>query len=372
MVSNAISENTIPAVSKMLEQYILAYMHDDYLSIANKAVGSGPRPTLRYKFKRGKLIGEAYDHPEMRKFDPKDFDYSVSSKDVRNQVGRGLGRGAGDVKDALKKRIKRGTKDPELDPSSPKFNRYKYKDYMDRVKLGYSGDKNRRDQEKHDKDMKVKGVKVSVKTYDQGISLEPTYITVETEEYGTRMLGIKVVPYRVQSDAKLSALLMHDMKIKGITAATLPLGRKVMGKIWRTARMKGHITGDPKQDIIYRTTGHKGQTFVALEKNHDIDEYFLMNTKKIKRLFKLGWGNFAICDDALQLAHFCLRANKGMCQAMSYRMMYNTLKQDNVYTDLEDMRKQNSSIFKVSNKRFSKLIGEAKADGKLFNYQERQ
>ena len=230
-----------------------------------------------------------------------------------------------------------------------------------------------RDRERYERELQqAKARKVRVQVYDKGISLEPTYMTVETDDFGTRVLGIKVVPYRVQSDAKLSALLMHDMQIKGISAATLPMGRKVLGTIWRIAKMKGHVTGDPKHDIIYRTTGHRGETFVALNKNEDVDENFLTQTARIKRLFKLGWGNFVICDDALQLAHFCLRATKGMCQTMSYRMMYNTLKADNVYTDLEDLRRQNSSIFKVGRKRFSKILGESMADIKLLNYQERQ
>jgi hypothetical protein len=161
------------------------------------------------------------------------------------------------------------------------------------------------------------------------------------------------------------------MKVKGIASLMVRMGRKIMGKLLRIIN-RGPVSGDPKQDIIYRTTGHKGETFVVLEKNHDVDEFFLSQTKKINRLFKLGWGNFVIADDSMQIAYFCLRANKGICQGLNYRMMYQTLGQGQVYQDLEDIRKQNSSIFKVNRKRFSKILGESVADEKLFKYQERQ
>ena len=360
MVSSAISENTLPAISKMLEQYILVYMQDDYMTAVNTL--GGPKPKLRYKFKGKLLVAENVTEAD-------EWEFDVSTKDVRDHIGKGIKRGAGDVRDKLKHRVRYGSK-PELNPNSSKFDPKKYKQAMDAEKIQMGRDKNARDIEKHKADMRARGAKVEVKTSEKTISLEPTYMEMDTP-YGSKLFGIKVVPYKVISDAKLSALLRHDIQIKGITAATLPMGRKAMAKILNIFN-RGHASGDPKKDIIYRTTGHKGETFVALEKNYDIDENFLKDTQKIKRLFKLGWGNFVICDDTLQIAHFCLRATKGMCLGMSYRMMYNTLKQDAVYTDLEDLRKQNSSIFKVSGKRFSKLIGEAKADGKLFNYQERQ
>jgi hypothetical protein len=356
MVSNAISENTLPAISKMLEQYILIYMQDDYLSAINRGF-KGPGPSLQYKYRGAKLIGESL---------------ADELKDRVITTGKGIKKaGEKEYEKYKKKKEEEEAFKRKVDPRSQDFDPDVAKSAGEKEKLAFQRAKNRREEEKHKNDMKAKAAKVKVNTSDRSITVEPTYMTVETDKYGTRVLGIKVVPYRVLSDAKLSALLMHDMQIKGISAATLPMGRKVLSYIWRVAKMKGHVTGDPKQDIIYRTTGHRGETFVALEKNHDIDEYFLTQTSKIKRLFKLGWGNFVICDDALQIAHFCLRATKGMCQALSYRMMYKTLGQTGVYEDLEDLRKQNSSIFKISGKSFSKLIGEAKADGKLYHYQER-
>ena len=50
MVSNAVSENTLPALGKMLELYILTYMQDDVLNSMNGKFG-GVKPKLRYKIK---------------------------------------------------------------------------------------------------------------------------------------------------------------------------------------------------------------------------------------------------------------------------------------------------------------------------------
>jgi hypothetical protein len=340
IVSNAVSENTLPALSKMLEMYIAVYMENDVMNTVNGKFG-GPKPSLRYKIKRGKIIGESID---------------LSEADEESVL-------PGTKKTRKAKEKTRQEKEDEK--KYPGVSKY------DIEKLTTQKSREKRELEKHEKEMKDRASKVDVVTSDKTISIEPTTVKIHTDKHGTQLLGIKVVPYRVISDAKLSHLLMHDMKVKGITASIIPFGRKIMGKILRFVN-RGPVTGDPKKDIIYQTTGHKGETFVVLEKNYDVDEYFLKNTKKINRLFKLGWGNFIIADDALGIAHFCMRANKGICQGVSYRMMYKTLGQSGVYEDLEDLRKQNSSLFKVRSKRFSKLLGEAKVDEKLINYQERQ
>jgi len=346
MVSNAISENTLPALTKMLEQYILVYMQDDYIKVANGWLSPSLPVKMRYKIRGGKIIGESVDLNEVTEDDATDEEKAEREKKAKEYL---------DKKEQEKKE--------RQDKEDKAISMATYP-----ARKGYGYGKGKLGQKISDS---AKSAKVDVKPLDKKtISLEPTYMTIYTEKYGTTLLGIKVVPYRVISDAKLSQLLMHDTQVKGISAATIPLGRSIMSWILRKAG--GKITGDPKHDIIYRATGHKGETFVALEKNHDIDEYFIQNADKIRRLFKMGWGNFVICDDILQIASFCLRATKGICQAMSYRMMYKTLGQSDIYDSLEDLRKQNSSIFKVRSTRLSKILGESKVEQKLFDYQERQ
>ena len=385
MVSNAVSENTLPAIGKMLEHYIMVYMQNDVINTVNDKARQAANVKLRYKIKGKKWIGESIDLDEAWG-DRKD-EYEKGKKKIEDarEKARAAGRKTGDVlSPGQKKRRDENKTKRERDRDERAAEKYKNmkpeereKALDDEAKRGRDSAKHKSGQEKNQREKekweleKAKGEKVSIKVSDKSISIEPTYMSVETDKHGTQFIGVKVVPYRVVSDAKLGHLIMHDMKVKGLTTLTIPLGRKIMGAMLRLTN-RGPVSGDPKKDIIYRTTGHKGETFVVLEKNHDIDETFLRNTSRINRLFKMGWGNFVLADDTLGLAYFCLRAHKGICQGLSYRMMYKTLGQSGVYEDMEDLRKQNSSLFKVGAKKFSKLLGEAKSDEKLFNYQERQ
>lgn len=354
VVSNSISENTLPAISKMIENYIIVFMQNDFMSAINGKYG-GHKPKLSYKIKQGKIVGESINLVEAKEDLPKDTGILAGTKRAKQKYK--------DIKNKFKK-------DDELEKLKGKSPE-EVKKNIDISKEKRERQKWKAEKKKSKEDKKSKAAKVSVRASDRTISLEPSWVEVHTDDMGTQFVGVKVVPYRVNSDVKLSHLLMHDMKLRDLDVLTLSLGRKLLGKILRISRPGGTVTGDPKRDIIYRTTGQQGETFVALEKNNDIDEYFLQNTNRINRLFKLGWGNFVIADDALQIAHFCMRANKGICQSMNYRMMYKTLGQSGVYEDLEDARKQNSSLFKMKKTRFSKLLGESKTEEKLFIYQER-
>jgi hypothetical protein len=379
MVSNAVSENTLPAIGKMLEHYIMVYMQNDVINTLNDKASQASNVKIRYKIKGKKWIGESVDLSEAKP--TRDEEYEKGNKkrieDVR-QKARDAGQKTSDVLHPGQKKRRDERDEEERDIKyknmSPKEREEALEDEEKKEreagKYKSGQEKNQREKEKWELE-KAKGEKVSIKVSDKSISIEPTYMSVETDKLGTQFIGVKVIPYRVISDAKLSHLIMHDMKVKGIASLTIPFGRQIIGAMLRLTN-RGPVSGDPKKDIIYRTTGHKGETFVVLEKNQDIDETFLRNTSRINRLFKMGWGNFVLADDVLGLAYFCLRANKGICQGVSYRMMYKTLGQSGVYEDMEDLRKQNSSLFKVGAKKFSKLLGEAKSDEKLFNYQERQ
>jgi hypothetical protein len=408
IVSNAVSENTLPALSKMLEQYILIYMHDDLISFLNeKGNIQSANMQLRYKIKGKKIVGESIDLSEVEAWEDegsgpkgeqqrrKDAEEERKKQNKKREdekekkrrdeslyQKRKADKAKRDAIDRDRELAKKEKKSREAEPGAYKDK--KERDEAEREKKRDEAEekrakdksrglaaKEKREADKHAEE-EARGAKIDIKVgSDKAITLEPTWMTVNTDKHGTQMIGIKVVPYRVNSDVKLSHLLMHDIKINAMYALTIRLGRYIMGKLLRLV-YKGPVSGDPKKDIIYRTTGHKGETFVVLERNHDVDEYFLRNIKKINRLFKLGWGNFVIADDAIQMAHFCMRASKGICQVISYRMMYKTLGQSGVYEDLEDIRKQNSSLFKMKRVRFSKLLGESNAENKLINYQERQ
>jgi len=231
--------------------------------------------------------------------------------------------------------------------------------------------------EKADEEEKLaRSAKAEVKIQDmKSINLEPTYMEITTTDRrgSTRrdFLGVKVVPIRVKSDVKLSHLLLYDAKVNALFAVSLAMGRKLMKKFWSffdkwTHRLRiGGLTasGDPRRDIIMGRTGmgDKSRTFIVLSKQEDVDEFFIDNIQKINRLYKMGWDNFVIADDIARVAWFCTKEFRGMCSSVPYAMMYQYLGQSKAYETMEDAKKANSSIFKIS-KKFSRIIGECKAE----------
>jgi len=181
------------------------------------------------------------------------------------------------------------------------------------------------------------------------------------------VIGIKVVPMRVISDSKLSYLILSDLKMGSIRTAFVSFGRKILRFLYSFISKGEAPTGDPRKDILMSRTGLKGNAFVVIDKHHDVDESLISNPKAIKKLFKLSWGNLIITDDIQKQASFCMKKFKGICNVVPYGMMYQALKQKDVYDDLEDARKKAGSLFKYK-KRFSKVIGEMVADKKLMDY----
>jgi flagellar biosynthesis GTPase FlhF len=75
-----------------------------------------------------------------------------------------------------------------------------------------------KEREKQEKIDKAKRAKAEVKVGDnKAMSIEPTYMTTEiTDRDGIprkEFIGIKVVPFRVKSDEKLSRLILHDTQL---------------------------------------------------------------------------------------------------------------------------------------------------------------
>jgi hypothetical protein len=160
-----------------------------------------------------------------------------------------------------------------------------------------------------------------------------------------------------------------------MNALLVSRGRKIMrwfygmSDKWMARLKLGGTTpsGDPKRDIIRGRTGHKGPGFIVLSKNEDIDDRFLSNISRMNRLFKMGWGNVIVADDIQRQAYFCMTQFRGMCTVLSYAMMYQNVGQLKVYETLEDAKRQNSSLFKVSRKA-SKVFAEWISEYRQFKY----
>jgi len=280
--------------------------------------------------------------------------------------------------------MRRQEREDERDFRTAEKEKERYERSSEKEKERFE-DKISKAKEKAEEEAKLaRSAKAEVRVSDmKSINLEPTYMEIMTTRAdgstGRDFLGVKVIPIRVKSDVKLSHLLLFDTQINALFAVSLALGRKIMRKFWSffdrwTSRLRiGGLTpsGDPRRDIIMGRTGMKdgSKTFIVLSKQEDVDEFFLDNIQKINRLYRMGWDNFVIADDIARTAWFCMKEFRGMCNAVPYAMMYKYLGQEKAYETMEDAKKANSSIFKIS-KKFSRIIGECKAEALLYKYSQ--
>jgi hypothetical protein len=359
LVSQAVSENIVPGIAKTIEQYIIVNMHNDVVSSPEV------KRQLNFKIKRGKFF--ATENVSLTEGEDDMFGNRTKTQTDKDQDKRDdeeqRKRDAWEADEQRKKEIHQTKLDKEK-REKEKYNRQKQKEDDEAVEKA-------KEKAKEQELAKAKRAKADVKVGDnKAMSIEPSYMTVEvTDRNGNtrkQFLGIKVVPFRVKSDEKLSRLIMHDTQMKTMQAGMVALGRKVTKYVYRIfdvwtrkARVLGGLTpsGDPRRDIIFDRTGLKGGGFVVLSKTEDIDDVFLSNINKINRLFKLGWGNIIIADDINRQAFFCMKQFRGVCNAISYKIMYQNFGMAKVYDDLEDAKRQNSSLFRIR-KQFNKVVSE--------------
>jgi len=392
LVSQSVSENVIPGIAKTVENYLIVNATNYIMAAANFKGVKYTKHGIEVKVesesllevnpnKRDELTGKGGNKGNKPQSD-EEFKNTINqmnqtmidlSKDISQLKGQMTTQSNSDRKREIDQLINDKRKQIE------KIQ----KQELDAKKQRQSDIKFQMDLEKRkEEELKQQETKATAKitTSDfKSISLEPTYMYVDIIEKsgGVRreFVGIKVIPYRVKSRIKLSRLILHDVQLKSINAAMVSFGRKITRWFWSlydkwTGRLlKGGLTvsGDPRRDIVMARTGQRGMGIIVLDKNEDIDERFLQNFSKLNRLFKMGWNNIIVTDDVTRTAYFCMQAYKGVCNAISYAMMYNQLGQLKVYDSLEDAKRQNSSLFKIST-RASKVFSEWVTEYRLAKY----
>ena len=405
LVSRAVSEISIPAIAKTLENYIIVHKQDALISSANQYKKVGLFGSLR-KVGQELMIKENDDisleettgippgsEPGTKMYDEEAKRLSKEWDDLfkkEEEVKKA-------IKDLESKQRMIDNKEEKDKLEREKFLYQKKKDEikikMDRIKdfelkLEREREKeerkeNERQEKKEQAEKNAKNARVDVRVGDtKSISLDPTFINISHYDKDGNMsahfLGVKVVPIRVRSDVKLSHLLLVDSQLNAILSLMVRLGRNVTRSIvhnlWdRWMRIFRDLTpsGDPRRDIIMGRTGmgNKSDTFIILSKQEDVDEHFLDNIPRINRLFKMGWSNFVIADDINRVANFCMKDLRGMCASVPYSIMYQHLGHGKAYESMEDAKRANASIFKIS-KRLSKVIADWKVTQKLFKFSQ--
>ncbi len=352
LVSNTVSKNIIPGISKVLENYLMVYGITDIMRKARSGVKGSPD----YSFKNKKLIQRESEDP-LADYMFREIMFEAGMDDkYPGTATKPFGPSSGDSE----KMNTQTTPADEYDKSYEK--------------------------EKGKQAAQAKDASVAIGAFEmKSISLEPTWMKTDiVSKDGSKtsgIIGVKVVPYPVKSDAKLAHLLMYDRHVSKLQGLVIRKGRAVENFFYRAWKMlwkipsailgdsgeKG-LSGNPKQDILARRTILKAKDasdiFVCVNQA-DLSEDFYTSANGILNLFRMGWSSIIIVDDVNRRVSFCMRELKGLCSMMPFTMLYQTYQQAKVYEDLEDAKRSASSIFKVQRKKFSKIVGEGYAQSKI-------
>lgn len=345
LVSNSVSPNTLPGICKVLERFILIYDIDNVIKKINGFITFGNI----VKIGAGLVLA-----------------YEGGSK-ILNKA-----------KPEIEKMKKAGVKMPSffrLNLNEENNDPQQDKEERDKEKHKWDKERNEKSLEKSSFEASVEESrkrKVSIDTPNfNSVSVEPTWIRVDSS-MGTKVIGIKVVPFPVKDEQNFLDLFMSE-RLKAQSATTLDvITRKITKFFWKYWNMPmplisnfssdpKSISGDPEKDVIYGKTAHGEKIFTAFNMT-DIEPEFLSNASNIAKLHKIGWTSFIVCDDIAKRAFFCMDKFNGLCSSIPYANLYATLSKEqlSVFKDLEDVRKTSSPFFRLST-RSSKIFGESVA-----------
>jgi len=383
LISQAVSENIIPGISKTIEGYILAN--------AKSAVVDNPdvNRNFNFKIKNKKLVAyeniklpkdhilyEEDDGPPYGSKEDWDNPYSDMAKAKRAKTQK-------DYEERKRDQEKRDRMKKNLEREYIEKERLKaIEDIKDKEQVKSNIKQKEEEEERQDERDRIENekratTKVSIQD-NRALSIEPSLIELDIiEKNGNikhEVIGVKIVPLRVKSDVKLSRLILHDTQVSFISSKVLGLGRsitrlmyKFFDKVITKFRGTETLSGDPRRDIIMGRTGFKGEGFVVLSKNEDIDEIFLSNISRLNRLFKMGWNNIIVVDDIQRQVHFCMKIFKGTCTTLSFSTIYQNLNHLGVYESLEDAKRKTSMIFKIG-KKAKNVFSECIIQNKISKY----
>jgi len=203
---------------------------------------------------------------------------------------------------------------------------------------------------------------------EQSLSVEPTYLTVQTS-IGTRLLGVKVIPCPVKTSRyTLAELLTADVSLGFFDSLIYKISRKAIRAFWSMCRAlrvpfirDQVISGDPEKDILWAQSYHKRNVFCLLNYADFTDSGIFKNQGGIFKLHSLGWNSFIAVDNIGKRALFCMKEFHGLCSSVPYSFIYSSLGKDHVKAyETEEQIKQSASPFfktKINQKR---LFSETK------------
>jgi hypothetical protein len=312
LVSTTVSTDTLPAISKVLEKFILLYRQE---SIASR---------LSYLDKAGVIAG------------------------IAGYAGRAAKTGAALL--ASKEQDGPGELITEQDEGRQSLAKglKKVAKVAGAVTYVFQGPED-------------KGSKAGVhfqKPERDVLTLEPTYVELQHPKIGTIILGVKVLPFTVSSEYNLLYYLSHDMSSNWLEGALKSKWREYGRMAWSVLRaiklpiigapFRRSTTGDPQRDIVYASTVFKHNVFCLINYNDSVSE-MIKNPGTLRKMYKMGWNSLVFADDINRKAIFCMQEFQGLCSTIPYSIMGASFGKDyqQVFQGMEEVKKSSASFFSI-------------------------
>lgn len=287
-------------------------------------------------------------------------------------------------KDVMKSKEEREKLRKDLEKEKEDYKKKKKefsKEYQDRI--DDLEDREKEQKKKHVEIQKQKKIELNMGN-PTDLALEPTYVTINVtkpvtsgDKYSSvsysMLIGVKVIVYPLKTIDPYSYLFTSDFASKKIRAKIKQTRRSLWNWAHKTirkipilgrlvAKTGYNIKGDPYKDIIYNRTEFGKDMFVIMGRSDIEIENVFAKQSKVRKMYKLGWRDFVICDDVNQTANFCMKNYKGLCTSMPYSYIMNTLRADNVFASMEELKKQSSPFLSMRrSKSIRKIASECLA-----------
>jgi hypothetical protein len=195
---------------------------------------------------------------------------------------------------------------------------------------------------------------------NESVSLEPTYLTVQTAKKQMQILGVKVVPFEIRSSEPIVSLITKDIQLKQFsfkvekyTRMLTRVFHRIMRKIPLTSIKDKVLTGDPKNDVILGKTQYGKNMFLCINRLDLQNDDMLSSPDILRKLQSLGWASIVVLDDVNKRATFCMKEFGGICSVVPYSYIFSSLGKEHnkVYEDLEDVRKASGPFFRARTNR---------------------
>ena len=334
LTSPNISQNSLPGIIKAVEKYILVYNLDDVLNEANSMISSIATTGSKLVIQAGAIY-------------------------LASKVGQWMTNSSNDYNIDHLFLLEQGaslkTPTAPLPPAEQ--------------------------MQKNISDMGSKvshGIKVDVPRRDS-ISLEPTWVQVNSDIAGTKLLGVKVVPFTIKNDVDIMTMISQDAQLTGFDRAIESTKRSLKSLMYSLMRgikmpfIKDRaLTGNSNLDILWAGTKHGRNLFTCLNSIEIEHGEVFSKPEQVQKLHSLGWTSFIIADDVNKKATFCMKEFTGLCSTVPYGLLYSAIGKEHyeVYQNIDDVKHSSGPFFRLNSKR-SRIFSNEIANERFEKYNVR-